>query len=256
MFTLKGEGISGEKIRGSVAIAGSPSLDSVNIIPSLSVQYPSAHSDHFSGNVVVVPAGCMGLLQGLLKTPAISALILSERPGTLYDSIDRSGITCVSGISSEYFRNGDNVVVDGLRGTVEIQNVLVKEAVGCVVQSGGRTLILRRSEKVGSFQGKWACVSGYMEEGDSPEAAAIREVSEELSIQNPIPLKRGEPVIARKDGIVWISHPFLFRIEEEDARQMKIDWEHTDYRWIGFDELRNYDTVPNMTKLISALGLS
>jgi len=42
----------------------------------------------------------------------------------------------------------------------------------------GKVLLLKRSNKVGSFRGKWAGISGYIENETSLEAA-LREIKEE-----------------------------------------------------------------------------
>jgi translation initiation factor 2B subunit (eIF-2B alpha/beta/delta family) len=42
---------------------------------------------------------------------------------------------------------------------------------------------------------------------------------------------------------VWIVHPFLFNIYEQTIR---LDWEHTEYRWVDPNELHSYETVPKL----------
>ena len=43
----------------------------------------------------------------------------------------------------------------------------------------GKILVLKRSGKVGSYQGAWAGVSGYVEEDEQPLDTALKEVEEE-----------------------------------------------------------------------------
>ena len=161
-------------------------------------------------------------------------------------------VAAASGFDWEYFRNGDFVRIDGTSGTVEIENVTGKEVVNCAVKHNDRLLLLKRSGLVGSFRGKWASVSGYVEEGETPYAAALKELREEISAEGVSLLRAGKPVVTRKEATVWISYPFLFTIENDS---ITIDWEHTEYRWVKPAELPAYDTVPGFGRGLAALGI-
>jgi len=50
-----------------------------------------------------------------------------------------------------------------------------------LLDPGGRLLILRRGSKVGTYQGRWAGVSGYLE--TDPEEQAYTELSEEVGYE-------------------------------------------------------------------------
>lgn len=53
-------------------------------------------------------------------------------------------------------------------------------------------------------------------------------------------------------GTKWEVHPFLFttprEMEEEMLQNLKIDWEHTEFKWIKPEEITNHQTVPNLEK--------
>ena len=118
----------------------------------------------------------------------------------------------------------------------------------------GKILILKRSDKVGAYQGLWAGISGYVEEGVEPKEQAMIEIEEEVGIDRSHLklLKEGKLIRAvdEKIGKTWLIHPFLFEV---DTNEVKIDWEHTDYRWINKEEIPNYDTVPEMGDLTKEL---
>lgn len=122
--------------------------------------------------------------------------------------------------------------------------------VTCFVEYKDKILILRRSGKVGSYQQKWAGVSGYIEEGIIPLNQAFQELSEEISLKpNDISLqKEGIPleVVDDKLGKVWVVHPFSFAIS--DPHKIKTDWEHTEFRWINPDDIQMFETVPNLAE--------
>jgi 8-oxo-dGTP diphosphatase len=59
--------------------------------------------------------------------------------------------------------------------------------VTCFLQrtDGGepRILLVRRSQRVGSYHGHWAGISGFVEPGITPEEQAYTEIREETSLQ-------------------------------------------------------------------------
>lgn len=122
-----------------------------------------------------------------------------------------------------------------------------KHVVTSFLQSDQRILLLRRSSKVGSYQGRWAGVSGYLEEGEDPLQRAKIEIEEEVGLSSAQAslVRSGEPLRAfdEQKDTVWIVHPFLFEVHEQNLR---LDWEHTESRWIDPDDLRSYETVPKL----------
>ena len=57
-----------------------------------------------------------------------------------------------------------------------------KRVVSALLCKNGLFLILERSSQVGSYQGYWSCVSGYVEKEEDPLETALREVTEETGI--------------------------------------------------------------------------
>ena len=126
-----------------------------------------------------------------------------------------------------------------------------KQVVTCFLESEGKILILRRSDRVGSYRGKWAGVSGYLE--DTPEKQAFTEIREETGLEEDdiYLLKTGEPLKIEDKELAtrWIVYPFLFHVKEPD--KIRIDWEHKEIRWIEPSDIGNYDTVPNLSETLN-----
>jgi len=126
-----------------------------------------------------------------------------------------------------------------------------KRVVTCFLESNGEILILRRSEQVGSYQGKWAGVSGYIE--TTADEQALVEIAEEtgLSHEDLKLIKRGEPLSIKDErlGVKWVVHPYLFRIK--DRGKIRIDWEHKEARWIKPEAIGNYQTVPKLKETLA-----
>ena len=74
-------------------------------------------------------------------------------------------------------------------------------------------------------------------------------------------------IVTKKDGVIrfievkdsyklkdskinktWIVHPVLVELKEKP--EIKLDWEHTEFRWIKPEELNNYDFVTDLDKTV------
>lgn len=125
-----------------------------------------------------------------------------------------------------------------------------KEIVTSFLIKNGKVLILKRSDKVGSFKGKWAGISGFIEDENSLEAA-LREIKEETGIDSKYLelLKIGVPfdINDAVNDTIWSINPFLFLFK---GRKINIDWEHDTFEWVYPKEIENYDTVTNLKKTL------
>ncbi len=119
-------------------------------------------------------------------------------------------------------------------------------------EGGDTLLLLRRSDRVSTYQGLWACVSGYLE-SESPLEQAYREIEEEVGLHRSDlrPLAQGKPLVAVDETIDtrWTVHPFLFEILRPE--RLRLDWEHVESRWVTVEEMGGLETVP---RLEEALG--
>ena len=126
-----------------------------------------------------------------------------------------------------------------------------KQVVTCFLESENEILILRRSEQVGSYQGRWAGVSGYIE--TTADEQALTEIEEETSLsrEDLKLIKRGKPlpIEDKRLGVRWVVHPYLFRIK--DRNKIKLDWEHKEARWIAPKDIDNYETVPMLKETLA-----
>ena len=123
-----------------------------------------------------------------------------------------------------------------------------RHVVTCFLEHNGNIMLLRRSERVGTYRGKWAGVSGYIEAGITPSQQAWTEIKEEAGLdRNDFELVReGQPleVVDTELGRKWIVHPFHFRVLRPE--KIKIDWEHTEAKWIDPEEIGQHETIPNL----------
>ena len=115
-----------------------------------------------------------------------------------------------------------------------------------------KILILRRSNKVKTMKGLWAGVSGVIEKNEEPLTRAKIEIFEEVGIT-----KEGITLIKDSEKIrvnspqykdhEWEIYPFLFETKNKD---IKLNWENSDFNWIDIEELEKYETVPSLQKVL------
>jgi len=126
-----------------------------------------------------------------------------------------------------------------------------KRVVTCFLESENKILILCRSEQVGSYQGRWAGVSGYVE--TTADEQALVEIEEETSLcrEDLQLVKRGKPLLIEDEklSVKWMVHPYLFHIK--DRGKIKIDWEHKETKWIDPKDIGNYQTVPMLKETLA-----
>ena len=159
-------------------------------------------------------------------------------------------IPMVDGVDVSLLRTGDDLIVDAQNGLVELPKVAEKHVVTCIVRNKGRILLLQRSNKVGSYRGQWAGVSGYVERGEEEETAARRELKEEIGRGKASLAKRIEPQRFRDGEVVWCVHAFLFDVKD---RSVRIDWEHQSLEWVVPEDVAKYRTVPGLQEIVCKL---
>jgi ADP-ribose pyrophosphatase YjhB (NUDIX family) len=115
-------------------------------------------------------------------------------------------------------------------------------------------LLVRRSERVGSYHAHWAGISGFIEPGVTPEEQAYTEILEETGLGRNLVrlLKRGMIVehIDEEIGRHFYIHPFLFEVALPEL--IKTDWEATEMRWIEPGDLSTFTTVPKLREAFVA----
>ncbi len=128
--------------------------------------------------------------------------------------------------------------------------------VTCFVRFQGKILLLKRSDRVHTYQGKWNTVAGYLDEPKTIRQKALKEVEEELGIQrHDISRVITGPSYEFFDSGAqksWLVHPVL--VELKKRPEIKLDWEHTESKWISPVELASYDTVPKLEESLKRVS--
>ena len=124
------------------------------------------------------------------------------------------------------------------------------------IKNDDKILILKRSDKVKSMKCLWAGVSGIIEKNDTtPLARAKTEILEETGInEEEIELLKANERIkieaAQYKNHEWNIFPFLFKAKNPE---IKLNWENSDFNWIEPSQIKNYETVPELEKILFSL---
>jgi 8-oxo-dGTP diphosphatase len=120
-----------------------------------------------------------------------------------------------------------------------------------VVMNRGKLLILKRRDDDDTYPGIWDCVGGHFEPGESAEQCMLREAREE-SGQDMTIVKVG-PLMEYLDAYGRaVAVPFMLKPE---PKKVVVPVEHSEFRWVGLDELDHYEIVPDLAQALVLFGL-
>jgi 8-oxo-dGTP pyrophosphatase MutT (NUDIX family) len=84
---------------------------------------------------------------------------------------------------------------------------------------------------------------------------ALTEIEEEIGLNsNDVTfIRKGEPfeVVDEVTHNKWVIYSFLFHTDVPE--KIKIDWEHTEMKWIEKGELDSFKTVPKLNKALDSV---
>ncbi len=131
------------------------------------------------------------------------------------------------------------------------------EVVTCFVmrahEGHDQILLAQRSQKVRTYRGAWAGISGYVEPGVTPVDQAYTELQEEagLARDDVELLLIGAPIAFRDDVLAqsWVVHPFLFRLVHPE--HLRSDWEATQFHWYDPPAIEALATVPRLAEALT-----
>lgn len=119
------------------------------------------------------------------------------------------------------------------------------------VCSGDRIALVKRSDRVRTYKGKWAGFSGYIER--IPLNQAWQELQEEAGISRDQVHLRGIGIPLRVDDgdNRWLAFPFLFELA--DGVEITADWEASEWAWHSPDDLGSLDAVPGLADALESV---
>ena len=120
------------------------------------------------------------------------------------------------------------------------------------IKENEKLLILKRSNKVKSMKGLWAGISGIIEKNEMPLERAKIEIFEEVGVkEEDMRLVKAAKEMRisspQYENHEWEIFPFLFEVRNPT---IKLNWENSEFKWIKVNEMKNYETVPSLQKVL------
>jgi 8-oxo-dGTP diphosphatase len=128
-----------------------------------------------------------------------------------------------------------------------------RHAVTAFLRHDGRVLLVRRSRRIGTYQGRWAGISGFLE-GADPLEQALHEIREETGLSpDQVRLVCSAPpmkVTAYDLGSIRVVYPFLFEVADRGA--IRLDRGRVAMQWVAPDEVGQHHTVPRLADALAS----
>ncbi|MEX2524257.1 MAG: NUDIX domain-containing protein [Gammaproteobacteria bacterium] len=126
-------------------------------------------------------------------------------------------------------------------------------AINVLENSNNEILLLKRSPRARLGPGLWGFPAGHIEDGESPEDCAWRELNEEIgrNFESEI-IARLDPMRDTFYGGIYEIHLFHHRWI---GGSVHLNAEHTDHVWVGKETFRDYDVMDGIDEDIFYLGI-
>jgi 8-oxo-dGTP diphosphatase len=127
-------------------------------------------------------------------------------------------------------------------------------ASGLVVDQSGKVLMVKRADNDTFLPGVYELPGGGTDFNEDPTEGLKREIREETGLEVNV----DHPLTAfsfmmEHEGVEKHTVEIIYLCQFLGDQQVKLSFEHSDYRWINFDELITLETTDFMRDLI--LGL-
>jgi 8-oxo-dGTP diphosphatase len=130
---------------------------------------------------------------------------------------------------------GAGVVVAPFADPARVPAIPVVHVVGAAIVEAGKVLLTRRGERM-SMAGKWEFPGGKLEAGESPQAALVREVAEELGLEITVGKRLGRGTSLHDGRRIELE---VYRSHRRGGELRLV--EHEEHGWFGAGEIVRLD---------------
>ena len=126
-------------------------------------------------------------------------------------------------------------------------------SINILENSQNEILLLKRSKKMQLGPGLWGFPAGHIEDNESPQDCAMRELHEEIG--NEFRIELINHIGPLRDSFYGgIYRIYLYHHRWLDGTVI-LNPEHTDYAWAGKQEFKNYCVMDGIDEDIFYLGI-
>ncbi|HVS78784.1 MAG TPA: NUDIX domain-containing protein [Candidatus Saccharimonadales bacterium] len=142
-------------------------------------------------------------------------------------------------------------------GRVNYTNAPIAPVVMCTLKFGDKILLAKRGHGLADAEGYWSTINGFIDENKSVSQIASQEFREELGLKlepKSIKVAPSYKMKSQQEKREYIVFPCLAVIDYEP--DIKLDYEHTEFKWIRREGLEKYHILDDLPLVIdSALKL-
>lgn len=124
------------------------------------------------------------------------------------------------------------------------------EASACYLEVQDLILLIQQ-EKGKADEGQWGVPAGKLEQGETPEIAAKRELFEEtgIQIQSHSQFVYLRTLYIRKPDLDYIY--YMFKVYLNQQSPIRLSLEHSNYRWANSEDLANLPLRPGVKEALN-----
>lgn len=130
-------------------------------------------------------------------------------------------------------------------GRINYSKSKISPVINVFIKYKDRILLLKRSNKVLAYKGKWNSLGGFLDELKPVKEKILEELKEELKINKNLIkfIKTVKPYRLFDNSIkrTWLIFPALVELKQKP--KIKLDWEHTEFKWVYPKDIKKYDIV-------------
>lgn len=127
-----------------------------------------------------------------------------------------------------------------------MNNVFV--AVHALISEGNNILLLKRSKDDDYQPGLWDIPGGTVEFGETIECALQREIMEEVGLQvehiSPLYIYTNNSELPQRQ-----TFQIVMKCNLINDKNIRLNHEHSEYKWIKYDDLKNYECIAFLENL-------
>lgn len=124
-----------------------------------------------------------------------------------------------------------------------------------IFNKDNKILLIKRHSTDKKDQNKWEVPGGKLDVGEDLLLSKRREVIEEtgLLIEEIKPLVFAHSYVIKDGGYKGFTYISLFSVNKVKEGEVKLSEEHTDYAWVDYKDLMDFDLTPETKRAAEVL---